>query len=60
MKKFDENGLPVDGYNYYQHVVDEEDDNGEVVFQVEFDEPPKTVFDVDFDLNEMTDECTLV
>jgi len=22
MQRFDEMGLPIDGYNYYQHVVD--------------------------------------
>ncbi|CAD8068781.1 unnamed protein product [Paramecium sonneborni] len=57
MKHYDENGLPLDGYDYTQHLAPERP-QGEVecVFVVPEEERSKVVYDIDFKREELTKE----
>ncbi|CAD8148328.1 unnamed protein product [Paramecium octaurelia] len=57
MKHYDENGLPIDGYDYSQHLAPERP-QGEVecVFVVPEEERSKVVYDIDFKREELTQE----
>ncbi|CAD8064788.1 unnamed protein product [Paramecium primaurelia] len=57
MKHYDENGLPLDGYDYSQHLAPERP-QGEVecVFVVPEEERSKVVYDIDFKREELTKE----
>ena len=49
MKKYDENGILVDGYNYYKHIA-KDDGVGEVkcVLTASYKKPPQLAPDYDF------------
>ncbi|CAD8059269.1 unnamed protein product [Paramecium primaurelia] len=57
MKHYDENGLPLDGYDYSQHLAPERP-QGEIecVFVVPEEERSKVVYDIDFKREELTKE----
>ena len=57
MKYYDENGLLVDGYDYYQHIA-KKDSEGVVsfVYNAEYEKPPELKPDFDYLPEEMTPE----
>ena len=57
MKYYDENGLLIDGYDYYQHIA-KKDSAGvvQVVYNAEYEQPPELKPDFDYQPEEMTPE----
>lgn len=57
MKYYDENGLLVDGYDYYQHIA-KKDTEGTVtmVYNAEYEYPPQLKPDIDYQPEEMNAE----
>eukprot|EP01017_Pseudomicrothorax_dubius_P010511 TRINITY_DN13769_c0_g1_i1.p1 TRINITY_DN13769_c0_g1~~TRINITY_DN13769_c0_g1_i1.p1 ORF type:complete len:487 (+),score=201.95 TRINITY_DN13769_c0_g1_i1:84-1544(+) len=57
MKRYDENGLPIDGYNYYQHLAEEEEGPAPMFeFQAQYAKVPDLEPDIDYKPEEMNDE----
>jgi len=57
MKYYDENGLLIDGYDYYQHIAKKNTEGVvAVVYNAEYDNPPELKPDLDYQPNEMTAE----
>eukprot|EP00331_Platyophrya_macrostoma_P024927 CAMPEP_0176445708 /NCGR_PEP_ID=MMETSP0127-20121128/23874_1 /TAXON_ID=938130 /ORGANISM="Platyophrya macrostoma, Strain WH" /LENGTH=681 /DNA_ID=CAMNT_0017831569 /DNA_START=30 /DNA_END=2078 /DNA_ORIENTATION=- len=56
-KRYDENGLPLDGYNYYQHIADPSKGGApDFVFVAEYKETRKIAKDIDINVEELTPE----
>ena len=57
MKYYDENGLLIDGYDYYQHIAKKNTEGVvAVVYNAEYEKPPELKPDLDYQPNEMTPE----
>jgi len=57
MQRFDDMGLPIDGYNYYQHVVDANSGGApQFAYTVTYDHVVNLPEDNDFKLNKMNAE----
>ena len=57
MKYYDENGLLIDGYDYYQHIAKKNTEGVvAVVYNAEYEKPPELKPDLDYQPNEMTAE----